>query len=106
MKYTFNNTQPKDAVKIGFIAGDEKIAGDYLALDEGKQILRIALPKGDMTRRKFILLGRKVVALARKYKVRKIFIDFQNLFFRNFPSPKPSLRKFSQQILKWRILSL
>ncbi len=83
MKYTFNNTQPKDAVKIEFFASDEKIAGDYLAEVDGKKILRVSLPKGDMTRRKFILLARKVVALARKYKARKIFLDFSELTFKN-----------------------
>jgi len=84
MKYTFNNTQPKDVVKIEFIAGDEKTAGDYLAEIEGKKILRISLPKGDMTRRKFILLARKIVTLSRKYKARKIFLDFSELKFEKF----------------------
>lgn len=84
MKYTFNNTQPKDAVKIGFITDDAKSARDYLAEVDGKRILRVALPKGDMTRRKFILLARKIIALSRKYKARKIFIDLAEFTFKNF----------------------
>jgi leucyl aminopeptidase len=84
MKYTFNNTQPKDAVKIEFIADDVKIAGDYLAEVDGKKILRVSLPKGDMTRRKFILLSRKIIALSRKYKARKIFLDLADFHFKNF----------------------
>lgn len=87
MKYTFNNTHPKDAVKIEFIESDEKIAGDYLAEVDGKKILRVSLPKGDMTRRKFILLARKIIVLSRKYKTKKIFIDLAHFYL---PKVEPS----------------
>lgn len=84
MKYTFNNTQPKDAVKIEFIADDAGNAGDYLVEVDGKRILRVSLPKGDMARRKLILLARKIIVLSRKYKMRKIFIDLADFTFKNF----------------------
>jgi leucyl aminopeptidase len=91
MKYTFNNTQPKDAIKIEFIADDAKTAGDYLAEVDGKKILRVSLPKGDMTRRKLILLARKIIALSRKHKARKIFLDLSEFNFRNFSLPETEL---------------
>jgi len=69
----------KDFVKVAF---DPKVAESFFIEKNGEKILKIKSPeKKEINRRKYILLARKIVAETKKYRVKKIAIDFADLNF-------------------------
>ena len=93
----------KDFVKIAF---DPKIAESFFVKRNGEEILMIKSPeKKEINRRKYILLARKIVAEAKRYRLKKINIDFADLYFPKVTGKPKNFQNLWQKILRWRIMN-
>ena len=72
-------TLKKDFVKIVF---DPKIAESFFIEEDGEKTLVVKSPeKKEINRRKFILLARKIIQETKKYRLKKIEINFEDFNF-------------------------
>ncbi|MDP6704635.1 MAG: leucyl aminopeptidase family protein, partial [archaeon] len=78
--FTVTSTIPSDAItNVVFEVGKEH---SYIKADNGKQSLVIGIKDIEkITRRKYILLARQIIALAKAHRIENIAIEFSSLKF-------------------------
>src|SRR5688572_16675557 len=84
IKYSFENKTPKGFVKISLSEGDST---EIVKHSSGEKEIILGVGKfAEITRRKLILLARKVVAGAKQNKIKKLHVDPAYFDFPNLRS--------------------